>query len=75
MGTAMGWWKQDDEGHSFAMESELRWGDGPADVMGPAIDEIIRHFEAKYDRKPTMDELKAGVMFSARPLLAEAVQA
>ena len=69
----MGWWKQSAEGHSFAEDNELSWGDGPADIMGPALDRIFAEFKAKYGRKPTVEELQAGVMFSARPMLVEEV--
>ena len=64
----MGWWKQS---NSFAKESELIWGDGPADIMGPALDKIFQQFQEAYERKPTEAELKAGLMFSARRMLAD----
>ena len=67
----MGWWKQDDEGNSFAMESDLIWGDGPADVLDPALESIFAQFQEARGRKPTEAELKAGLMFSARRLLNE----
>lgn len=70
----MGWWKQDTEGHSFVEESELRWGDGPADIMGPALGAIFTQFQEKYGRKPTEEELKAGLMFSARWMLETATE-
>ena len=73
----MGWWKQDTEGLSFALDersdSELRWGDAPADIMGSALVRIFAEFQEAYRRKPTEAELKAGLMFSARPLLADEV--
>lgn len=68
----MGWWRATKDGGSLAMEETgLIWGDGPADVMGPALDAIIAQFEMEWNRKPTMDELISGVIFSARPLLEE----
>lgn len=68
----MGWWNQDAEGHSLIPEETgLVWGDGPADVMGAALDEIVALFEAVVGRKPTMDELKGGLLFSARSYLED----
>lgn len=73
----MGWWTTNKEGASFAQvrertEAVLIWGDGPADIMGDAIQLIEAEFEKEWARKPTIDELVAGVRFSARPLYDEA---
>ena len=65
----MGWWRQTLDGRSLACEGELKWGDGPADIMEPALNSIFRQFQQSYERNPTAEELKAGIMFSARPML------
>lgn len=58
----MGWWHQDEEGHSFS--GEMLWGDGVADVMDSAIAAITEEFEKDQLRRPTKDELRAGLEFS-----------
>lgn len=63
----MGWWSQNEEGHSFAVAQgpdEMLWGDAPADAMGGAINEIEDAFVAEIGRKPTRAEMIAGLMFS-----------
>jgi hypothetical protein len=60
----MGWWEQDEEGNSFALGSGMYWGDGPADIMGEAVQQIVAEFEAAMRRKPTLAEMKAGLLFS-----------
>jgi len=63
----MGWWTADRSGRSFAHNedgSELIWGDGPADILDAAIDEIVKEFERYEKRKPTKDEMRAGLEFA-----------
>lgn len=63
----MGWWSQNQEGHSFAVAQgadEMLWGDGPADAMGVAVAAIEAEFREQIGRKPTRAELIAGLMFS-----------
>lgn len=61
----MGWWQATEGGASLALEDTgLLWGDGPADVLDRAIDEIVVEFEQAQGRKPTNDELLAGLRFS-----------
>ncbi|SUA31614.1 Uncharacterised protein [Mycolicibacterium fortuitum] len=67
----MGWWNTTAEGASFAFDSELMWGDGPADVMDNALRKIVEEFREAWNRPPTMEELTAGLRFSAPTLLAE----
>ena len=55
----------------MAGERGLMWGGGPADIMGPALDKIFAEFEEVCHRKPTAAELRAGIMFSARPMLKD----
>lgn len=61
----MGWWDSDAEGHSF-VQGGLKWGDGPADVIDSALEEIDRLFEVAWQRKPTLAEVQAGLLFSAK---------
>ena len=62
----MGWWSQDEQGHSFASaeSGEMMWGDGPADILDNALDEIVKEFKREFDRRPTRAELLAGMKFS-----------
>lgn len=59
----MGWWSSGEDGASFA-NSELIWGDGPADIMDNALDKIVKEFQEDWQRKPTRKELIAGLLFS-----------
>ena len=70
----MGYWKQGEDGHSFALDSELIWGDQPADIMGAAIKEIISVFQRDRERLPTQAELNAGLLFSSRFQLERAAK-
>ena len=70
----MGYWKQGEDGHSFALDSDLIWGDQPADIMGVALEEIIAVFQRDRGRPPTQAELDAGLLFSSRPQLARAAK-
>jgi hypothetical protein len=70
----MGYWKQGEDGHSFALDSELIWGDAPADIMGAALEEIISVFQRDRDRPPTQAELNAGLLFSSRSALERAAK-
>jgi hypothetical protein len=62
----MGWWTQNKQGHSFAINEdvEMYWGDAAADIMDNAIDEIVQQFELNWGRRPTKDEMRAGLEFS-----------
>lgn len=68
----MGYWQQDEDGCSFAMESELVWGDAPADIMGGALKRIIAVFKQDMGRPPTEAEVRAGLLFSLRGALERA---
>jgi hypothetical protein len=74
----MGWWDTDAEGHSFVHGVRMSplhngpvWGDDPADVMGPALQEITHQFITAWGRPPTQEELCAGVKFSYRAMEAD----
>lgn len=62
----MGYWEQDEQGHSFSSvaEGKMIWGDAPADIMGDALKQIIEVFKRDRGRAPTRDEVKAGLLFS-----------
>jgi hypothetical protein len=61
----MGWWRAGRDGSSLhAEETGLVWGDGPADILDDAIDRIVAEFQRDYGRKPSRDELEAGLKFS-----------
>src|SRR4051812_2636262 len=63
----MGYWATDPEGHSFVTKGadvKMIWGDAPADVMDEALAKIVKIFQEDVGRKPTMEELIAGVRFA-----------
>lgn len=65
----MGYWEMNKSvaelmGDSVNAEVESVWGDGPADIMGEAIDEIVKEFEEDYGRVPTKTEIVKGLLFS-----------
>jgi len=62
----MGWWKiknvetgQIDFDQSPTDEKILYNGDGPADIMGPALDTIADMYREAWGRDPKLDELQA----------------
>lgn len=61
----MGWWgiKDENEYHLLSGWSEtgteLAIGDGPADVMDNALNEIAGLYQEEFEREPTSTELKA----------------
>lgn len=61
----MGWWTTNRAGDSFVAEpgQDMVWGDGPADVMDGALVRIVAEFERAWGRKPTGEELIAGLRF------------
>lgn len=65
----MGWWSQDNEGHSFAdaMAGETVvgvWGDEPADIIDAALDAINEAFMDTWGRLPYRAEMESGIKFS-----------
>lgn len=62
----MGWWSTNRGGYSFTEEEgeEMAWGDGPADILGDAIDAIDGEFLEAWGRPATTHELVAGMRFS-----------
>lgn len=62
----IGWWHTGLDGRSLQpAPTGMVWGDAPADAMDVALGEIAAVFEAEWGRLPTLDELIAGVRFSA----------
>lgn len=65
----MGYWNAKADGSSLHTEDTgMVWGDHPADILDDAIDKIVRVFLEDIGRKPTVDELVAGMKFSASVL-------
>ena len=58
----MGWWQ---------LEGDMVNGDTPADIMGPAVDKIIKVYEEEWDRKPYRAELEAVLNFVTLPDMVE----
>jgi len=69
----VGYWLATPEGYSLLGEEigpkDLVWGDTPADAMDDALELIIAAFRKDLGRAPTMEELKAGLLFSAQTSL------
>ncbi len=67
----MGWWTAHPVDASLAELSPGSedtghvWGDGPADIMDTAIEEIREQFRFSVGREPMLSEILAGVMFSS----------
>lgn len=60
----MGWWYQTMEQQGvFAPNGDLAWGDEPADILTGAVQRIADAFVKKWNRRPTKDELRAGLEF------------
>lgn len=49
-------------------DADTLWGDRPADIFDEALRQITVDFLQNFDRKPTKDELRAGLEFSLRAL-------
>lgn len=61
----MGWWNARRDGASLQLEETgLLWGDGPANVIDNAVDEIREQFRIEAGREPLVGELRAGLEFS-----------
>lgn len=65
----MGYWKQNEQGHSLQCEGDMIWGDQPADIMDLALQKIVSVFQQDWGRLPTEAEVKAGLLFSLRVAL------
>lgn len=62
----MGWWNAAPNGASLLTEETgLVWGDGPADSLDFAIDDVVKSYQERLGRKPTVDELTAGLLCCA----------
>jgi hypothetical protein len=70
----MGWWQiaSVDSGQMALMHGQnselagehLVTGDGPADIMGPAAEGIVKLYEKAYGRKPKRREMIATLNFA-----------
>lgn len=65
----MGTWNIDSEGNSFVESDALSWGDTPADAMDSALEGVIAAFRLDLGRAPSLEELHAGLAFSAEHVL------
>ena len=63
----MGWWNTNPVAAAdiefAATTDDHLWGDGPADIMDTALDEIRERFRMSMGREPLMSEILAGVKF------------
>jgi hypothetical protein len=55
----MGWWNIGDDKYDMVN------GDTPADIMGDAINEIVKAYEKEWDRKPYRKEMQAVFSFTS----------
>ena len=55
----MGWWTISDDKYGMVN------GDTPADIMGDAINEIVKAYEKEWDRKPYRKEMQAVFSFTS----------
>jgi hypothetical protein len=68
----MGWWNAGKYGgiaemqgpRDNASERDEFWGDGPADILDGALDQIEQEFQEVWGRKPYISELRQGLEFS-----------
>lgn len=60
----MGWWEAKTLDNQF-----LILGDVPADILGCALEEIVRVYEKDVGRKPYREEVQKLINFVVRPFL------
>ena len=58
----MGWWAIKNVRED---KPEMYNGDTPADIMGDAIEAIVKTYQAEWNRKPYRKELEAVFKFTA----------
>jgi hypothetical protein len=64
----MGWWQIYPVS---SQKGDMVNGDTPADIMGVAVDKIIKVYEKEWDRKPYRAELEAVLNFVTMPDMVE----
>ena len=57
----MGWWSITSEDNG----PEMHNGDTPADIMGDAIEKIVKSYEKEWKRKPYRKEMQAVFKFTS----------
>ena len=57
----MGWWTINDREDKHEMFN----GDTPADIMGDAVNEIVKTYEEEFGRKPYRKEMQAVFKFTS----------
>lgn len=62
----MGWWSITDKNGGISPFGNIGLynGDGPADILDNAVQEVIREYEKAWGRKPYIQELQAAWNFS-----------
>jgi len=62
----VGWWHISNDGSGgfgYTEPGDLCNGDKPADILGPAVDKVIKAYEKAWGRKPFREELLAALDF------------
>lgn len=62
----MGWWETDPVQAAkveLVAGADHFWGDGPADILDAALEEIREQFRMSVGREPLISEILAGVRF------------
>jgi len=70
----MGWWSISNNGGGISLQkTELYNGDGPADILGDAMDKVVKEYQNTWGRPPYKEEVVAAFNFVTNGLdLAEA---
>lgn len=63
----MGWWSisRNGGGGISTEKTEMYNGDGPADILGVAVEKVVKEYEVAWGRKPYKEELEEAVNFVA----------
>ena len=72
----MGWWSITDKsgGISTFGNMGLVNGDSVADILGNAVEEVIKEYEKTWGRKPYTQELQAAWNFSTAVILEDELE-
>tara|TARA_B100000700_G_C14274361_1_gene503025 strand:- start:200 stop:448 length:249 start_codon:yes stop_codon:yes gene_type:complete len=69
----MGWWSIADKGGGISALGNMGLvnGDSVADILGNAVEEVIKEYEKTWGRKPYVQELQAAWNFSTAVILED----
>jgi len=71
----MGWWSInniEEGGIDWSEQGKSLYnGDSPADILGDAINKVIKEYQRAWNRKPYTEEIQAAWNFVARDVLEE----